>query len=68
MDLKEKIEQRFDNLEKALIAGNHLTVEGAADVAGLISQISKFASILTDEQMDYINAAKFAVSDNQKWK
>lgn len=68
MDLREKIEQRLDNLEKALIAGDHLTVAGAADVVGLIGQISKFAPILNDEQIDFLNAAKFAVSDNQKWK
>ncbi|WP_160147982.1 hypothetical protein [Cereibacter sphaeroides] len=68
MDLREKIEQRFDNLEKVLIAGDHLTAEGAADVAGLIGQIAKFSSILNDEQIDFLNAAKFAVSDNQIWK
>jgi len=69
MTLRDKINHRMDELENSLLAGHHLkSAEGVVAVLDLISSIAKFASILSDEERDFINAAKTAVSDKVEWK
>jgi hypothetical protein len=69
MNVKEKIKVRFAELESALSSGNHLkSAEGTIAVLDLISSISKFSSILSDEERDFINAAKMAAADKLEWK
>jgi len=69
MNIKEKISARLDDLEKHLVAGHHLkSAEGAVAVLDLISSVAKFASILSDEERDLVNAAKMAVADKVEWK
>jgi hypothetical protein len=69
MSIKEKIKVRLDELEFALASGHHLkSAEGVVVVLDLISSIAKFASILSDEERDFINAAKMAVADKMEWK
>jgi hypothetical protein len=69
MNIKEKISARLDDLEKHLVAGHHLkSAEGAIAELDLISSVAKFASILSDEERDFINAAKMAVADKVEWK
>jgi hypothetical protein len=68
MNIKEKIAARLENLEKHLVAGDHLkSDEGAVAVSDLISSIAKFASILSSADRDFLNAAKVAVSEKKPW-
>ena len=69
MSIKDKIKDRIDRLESALLSGTHLkSAEGTIAVLDLISSIAKFTPILSDAERDFINAAKMAVSDKVKWK
>lgn len=67
LNIKEKIEMRFDELEGKLRANGHFGDEGAAEVAVLIASISKFMSILSEEQRDFLNPAWVAVEDQLAW-
>jgi hypothetical protein len=62
MSIKKIIELRFDELESLLKSGKYQEAET------LIPNITKFISILTEEQVDLLNAAKYAVSENIPWK
>jgi hypothetical protein len=62
MSLKIRIEFRISELELHLKSGNYPEAEA------LIPNITKFTSILSEEQRDFINAAKYAVSENIPWK
>jgi len=68
MNIREKINVRFDLLEKQLEADDHLkSDEGAATVLESISSVAKFTPILSSAERDFINAAKFAVSEKKRW-
>jgi hypothetical protein len=65
----EKIKVRLDDLAKHLIAGDHLkSAEGVVVVLDMIASITKFTSVLSDEERDFINAARMAVNDKKEWK
>lgn len=69
MDIKEKIKSRIDALEKDLWAGKHLTSrEAKSEVESLIHSVAKFASILSDSDRDFVNAARYALETNAPWK
>jgi hypothetical protein len=69
MNVKEKVAARLDDLEKCLLAGDHLkSAEGVVAVLDLISSLSKFTSFLSSADRDFINAAKMAVADKVEWK
>lgn len=60
--LKLIIESRVSKLELLLNSGKYQEAET------LIANITKFTSVLSEEQRDFINAAKYAVSENIPWK
>ena len=62
--IREKIEARLDALEESLQRQDHLADPVTA--LELIGSISKFYSVLTEEQKDFIQCARWAVSE-QKW-
>lgn len=62
MLLRNKIEIRISELEALLKSGNYKEAEV------LIPNIAKFVSILTEEQRDFINAAKYAIENGLQWK
>jgi hypothetical protein len=65
MSIREKIEMRFSALEEQLNSGKHL--EDPESVTDLISSISKFTSILSSAERDFVNAAKMAVEEKKQW-
>ncbi len=67
MNLREKISVRMFELERKLIAGEHLTPEGVNDVNDAISQVSKFWSALGGDDRDFINCARLAVDQGIAW-
>ena len=69
MNIKEKISARLDDLAKHLLAGDHLkSAEGVVAVLDIIASIAKFTSVLSDEERDFINAARMAVANKKEWK
>ena len=59
--IREKIEARFDELEALVKARNY------AEAEVLLPSITKFASVLTEEQRDFLGAARRAIAENLDW-
>ena len=59
--IREKINARLDELEALMKARNY------AGAAKLLPSITKFASILTEEQRDFLGAARLAIAENLDW-
>jgi hypothetical protein len=69
MNVRMKIQTRLDALEAQLKAGEHLrSAEGVIAVLTTIGALSKFWRVMTDEERDFVNAAKMAVEDGLEWK
>ena len=61
VSVRDRIEVRIDELEALMRAGNY------AEAKELLTSITKFASVLTEEQRDLVNAAKFSLSQTIDW-
>ena len=59
--IRQKIETRLDELGALMKAKNY------AEAEELISSIAKFTSVLTEEQRDFIGAARLVVAENLDW-
>ena len=59
--IREKIEARIDELESLMKARNY------AEAEELLPSITKFASVLTEEQRDFLGAASLAIAENLDW-
>ena len=59
--IRQKIETRFDELEALMKARNY------AEAEELLPSITKFASVLTEEQRDFLGAARLAIAENLDW-
>ena len=69
MKVRMKIQTRLDTLETQLKAGQHLrSAEGVIAVLTSIESVSKFWRVMTDEERDFLNAAKVAIEDGCRWK
>ncbi len=65
-NLKNKINKRLDELEELMNNQKHLTSPNL--VTEHIQSITKFWSVLSDEDKDYIECAKFALEKKLEWK
>ena len=69
MNVRMKIQARLDTLEAQLKAGEHLrSAEGMIAVLNTISSVSKFWRTMTDEERDFVNAARDVLEDELEWK
>jgi hypothetical protein len=59
--IRQKIETRLDELEALMKARSY------AEAEELIPRITKFASVLTEEQRDFLGSAKFSIAENLDW-
>jgi hypothetical protein len=65
MNLKDKINMRMDELEHMMDSNHHL--KDAEAVSNHISSISKFWSILSEEDKDYIEGARYSIEKGTVW-
>ena len=63
--IRQKIEQRMDDLENSLKMQTHLKEPTA--IGDLIESISKFYSILTEDQREFVQCARLAVLEQRHW-
>ena len=59
--IRAKIEARLDELEALMNARNY------AEAEELIPGIAKFTTVLTEEQRDFLGAARVAIAENLDW-
>ena len=66
IEIKLKIKERMDKIQTDMGSGYHL--ENPEVVSANIMQVSKFWSVLSEEDKEYIQAAKIAIKDRLEWK
>ena len=64
--IRQRIEERLILLESMLTSQRHIT--NPDDVLETIVAVSKFYSVLTEEQRDYIQVARWAIEEQKEWK
>lgn len=64
---RDKVKTRLDALEKSLIEGRRLGVEKGG-IEDIVDSVSKFFSIMSYEDRDFLNAARHAIEDGLEWK
>jgi hypothetical protein len=64
--LLKKIEERMDMLQAQMEDNVHLENENT--VIATIDSLTKFWSVLSEEDKDYILAAQTAIDDGMKWE
>ena len=64
--VRNKITTRMDKLQSWMESNYHLT--NPIEVTNHIHSISKFWSILNEEDIDYIQAAEMAINEKMKWE
>lgn len=65
MNLKDKINERMDQLQVMMETNEHL--KNAEKVYEHTLTISKFWSVLSEDDRSYVQAAQFAIEDGLKW-
>ena len=64
--MREKIKERMDVLQKMMESNIHL--DDAERVTRQIETISKFWSVLSEEDRDYIQGCQYAIEEKYEWK
>ena len=62
---QRKIKERMDQLQEWMESNYHLENPEAVEV--LIDSVSKFWSVLQEEDMDYIQGCRFAIENKMAW-
>ena len=68
LNIRVKIKDRLDSLEISLKEAKHLESSGKLEVEVLIESISKFFSVLSDADRDFVGAARHAIENRMLWK
>lgn len=66
MSIEEKIKERLDSIEEKMKKQLHL--KDSDSILEEISNVSKFWSVLTDEEKEFIGAVRFAVRSQYRWE
>lgn len=66
MSLRDKINERMDELQKLMESNEHLSNPDKVEL--LIASVSKFWSALSEEDRDYIHGARYALEEKMEWK
>ena len=66
ISIKEKNKTTMDHLQQCMEGQAH--IERPAYVKDVIATVSKFWSVLSEEDRDYVQAAIFALEEKTQWK
>lgn len=64
--IRQRIEERLNLLESMLTAQRHISDPDAAYQT--IDSVSKFYSVLTEEQREFVQAARWTIEEQKEWK
>lgn len=64
--VQRKIKERMDRIQEYMESNYHL--DNPQEVEVLIDSVSKFWSVMVDEDKDYIHGARFAIEEKREWK
>jgi hypothetical protein len=64
--LREKINNKMDHLQTLMEGQAH--IDRPEYVKDVISWVSKFWSVLSEEDKDYIHGAQYALEEKMEWK
>jgi len=65
-DLRTRITNKMDHLQTLMEANTHL--DRPEYVSDVIDSVSKFWSVLSDEDKDYIHCSRYAIEEKSKWE
>lgn len=65
-DLRDKINERMDMVQQYMESNLHLKDPHAVIMA--IESVSKFWSVLSEEDQEYLQVARDAVEDGRDWR
>ena len=65
-ELRKKIELRLDEIEDLMNSNSHLANPEELDEK--VSNVSKFWSVLSEEDRDFIQGVRWAIEEKVKWK
>jgi len=66
MDLRERIEQKMDELQKYMETNKHL--ENSTEVWEHIESLLIYWNVLDEQDRDYIQCAQYAIEEQKEWK
>jgi len=66
LSVRDKVKQRMDILQGWMEENYHL--KRPQVVEEHIQTITKFWSIMSDEDKDYIHGCRYAIEENMEWK
>ena len=64
--IRQRIEERLNLLESMLTAQKHIT--NPDDVLETIASVSKFYSVLSEEQREFVQAARWVTDSRNVWR
>ena len=64
--IRQRIEDRLNLIEQMLILQQHLS--DSAEVLDALASVSKFYSVLSEEQREFVHAARWAIEEQKEWK
>ena len=64
--IRQRIEERMNLLESMLTSQRHISDPDAAFET--IASVSKFYSVLSEEQREFVQAARWATDNKNLWK
>ena len=64
--IRQRIEDRLNLVEQMLISRKHIS--DPAEVLDALASVSKFYSVLSEEQREFVQAARWATDSRNVWK
>ena len=65
MSLRDKLNNRIDELELLMISNRHLS--NPEEVTALIDRLTYAWEVLTEEDRDYIQCCQYAIEETMEW-
>ena len=64
--IRQRIEERLNLLESMLTSQQH--VSDPPEVLDALASVFKFYSVLSEEQREFVHAARWAIEEQKEWK